>query len=306
MIYKPICTSILLTILALHLYATPTWQYYYKKGVIEYRAGMYDFAIENLTKALDRKSDLYEAANILAAIHLKRDNRTRALFYLSMSLKIYDQQDSIHHKIADVYDFMGSFELAFHHYKRAVQINPKHAQAHLSLVKYYFSRGEKAHAEKHFAICYDIGKRDGEKLYAAALKEEQKDNDEQALLLYQSAIVKCPVLIKAYFRIAEMYRRKGDFIRAEQYLQQIKEIRPDNEKAHLYTAHLLFEGKPQKHRVHSIKRAIENLKRALEINPKSSEAYFLLSDIHRFLGEREKAVHYQKKAIEIEESENKK
>ena len=305
MIYKTICTSILLATVALSIYAAPSWQYYYKKGVIEYRAGMYDFAIENLTKALDRKGDLYEAANILAAIHLKRDNRIRALFYLAMSLRIHDEQDAIHHKIADVYDYMGDFELAFHHYKRTVQINPRHLQAHLSLVKYYFSRGDRKLAERHFAICYNIGNKDGEKLYAAALREEQNDNDEQALLLYRSAIAKCPVLIKAYFRIAEIHRRKGDFIRAEQYLQKIKEIRPDNERAYLYTAHLLFERKSKKHRVHHIKRAIENLKMALEINPKNSEAYFLLSDIYRFLGEREKAVHFQKKAIEIEGSGNK-
>jgi tetratricopeptide (TPR) repeat protein len=305
-IYKPLFTSIFLAIVAFNIYATPSWQYYYKKGVIEYRARMYDFAIENLTKALDRKSDLYEAANTLADIYLKKDNRIRALFYLSMSLKINDQQGFIHHRIADVYDYIGNFELAFSHYKRAVQINPKNVKAHLSLVKYYFSRGDRTHAEKHFAICYNIGKSEGEKLYEAAFKEERNDNDEKALVLYRSAIAKCPVLIKAYFSISEIYRRKRDFIRAEQYLQQIKEIRPDNEKAYIYTAHLLFERRPTKNRVHSIQRAIENLKRALEINPKNSETYFLLSDIYRFLGEREKALHFQKKAIEIEESENKK
>ncbi len=301
MTYKPIFTSILLALVALNLYSNPSWHYYYKKGVIEYRAGMYDFAIENLTKALELKGDLHEAANILADIYIKENNRTRALYYLSRSLRINDNQGAIHHQIADVYDYTGRFEIAAHHYKRAVQINPKNVQAHLSLVKYYFSKKDRVHAEKHFTICYNIGREEGEKLYEAARKEEQSDNDEEALTLYQSAIAKCPALIKAYFSISEIYRRKGDFIRAEQYLQQIKEIRPDYERAYINTAHLLFTRGSAKNRGRSIERAIENLKRAIEINPKNSEAYILLSDIYRFIGEREKSLDFQKKAIEIEE-----
>jgi tetratricopeptide (TPR) repeat protein len=302
--YKPIFTSILLALVALNIYSNPSWNYYYEKGVIEYRAGMYDFAIENLTKALDMKGDLHEAANILADIYLKENNRTRALHYLSRSLRINDNQGAIHHQIADVYDYIGRFELAAHHYKRAVKIDPQNVQAHLSLVKYYFSKKDRIHAEEHFTICYTIGRGEGEKLYEAARKEEQNDNDEEALMLYQSAIAKCPVLIEAYFNISEIYRRRGDFIRAEQYLQQIKEIRPDYERAYINTAHLLFTRGPAKNRGRAIKRAIENLKRAIEINPKNSEAYILLSDIYRFIGEREKSLDFQKKAIEIEEPNN--
>ena len=85
-------------------------------------------------------------------------------------------------------------------------------------------------------------------------------------------------------------------------LEEIKKIRPDNEKAYIYIAHLLFTRTKTKNRASTLQRAIANLHKAIEVHPENSEPYFLLSEIYLFIGDTEKAVEYNRKAAALEGS----
>jgi tetratricopeptide (TPR) repeat protein len=285
------------------LRSAPDWRYYYKKGLIEYREHLYEFALENLNKALERKPDLYDAANIIAHIYMQKGDRFTAEKYLLQSLSINEMQGDIHYQLGVLYDYTGQYDKALSHFLRAVEIDPSHRDAHLNLIKQYWAKGDSVNAEKHFAICYRIGKSEGLKLYREGLQQEEQKNDREALALYQRSLKACPVLTEAYFRIAEIHRRSGNITAAIRALEEIKKIRPDNDKVYIYIAHLLFTRVKAKNRSAILQRAIDNLHKAIEVNPKNSEPYFLLSEIYLFIGKREKAVEYNRKAAALEESE---
>ena len=124
------------------------WEYYYKKGVIEYKADMYTFAIDNLIKALDRNPSLYKAQNIIAEIYIKLDRKEEAIKHYRMSLNINDNQPDIHCKIGKLYEFYLEYSLSHHHYSRAVNIDPSHLKGHYNLVRYYVKKNNKDSAIK--------------------------------------------------------------------------------------------------------------------------------------------------------------
>ncbi len=297
------CLLVILMLITGAVQSAPDWRYYYKKGLIEYNEHLYEFALENLNKALEKKPDLYDAANIIAHIHMQKGDRFTAEKYLLQSLSINEMQEDIHYQLGVLYDYTGQYDKALSHFLRAVEIDPSHRAARFNLIKQYWARGDSANAEKHFAICYRIGKPDGLKLYREGLQREEQKNDREALALYQRALTKCPVLIEAHFRIAEIHRRSGNITASIHSLEEIKKIRPDNDKAYIYIAHLLFTRVKAKNRSAILQRAIGNLHRAIEINPRNSEPYFLLSEIYLFIGKREKAVEYNRKGAALEESE---
>ena len=47
-----------------------SWQYYLKKGLIQYKHEMYDYSLLNLQKALEQNDNLFKAANTLAEIYI--------------------------------------------------------------------------------------------------------------------------------------------------------------------------------------------------------------------------------------------
>jgi tetratricopeptide (TPR) repeat protein len=298
-----ITLNIIFTISIIHynqeLYPNPSWKYYFDKGVIEYKAGLYHFAIENLEKSLDKNPELYESANILGDIYLKEDNMKKALIFFEQSLKIKDDQPDIHYKIGDLYYFFLENERAFKHYLNAVSLDQNHIKAHLRLVKFYINLKDKINADKHFYLSYNLGKIKGDKYFQHAIEEEKNRNDIKAIELYQSAISNNPAQIDAYMNISNIYRLKRDYKNAVLYLEKIKEFRPDYEKAYVYLGHLYYVGKFSGRKKRTLHKAIMNLEKAIELNPLNSDTYLLLSEIYRFMGKDVKADEIYRKAIEI-------
>ena len=157
-----------------------SWKYYYKKGMIEYNAHLYDYAEENLKKALRLNGQLYQAAAILGDIYMKKNKINKAFDYYERSLQISDNQPETHFKVGAIYEFYYEMESAARHYRRAAELNPGHSMAHLKLVNYYLDRGDRTKADFHFNACYSIGKDKGNELFQKALNAEENRKDKNA------------------------------------------------------------------------------------------------------------------------------
>ncbi len=306
---KSIIKFSLLIILYLFIFygtgISKTWQYYYKKGVVEYHAEIYDYAVDNLLRALEINPGLYKAANVIAEIYEMQKNREEAIDYYNISLKINNKQPDIHCRIGELLEFFLKDDLSFSHYKGAVKIDPSHLKGHYNLVRLFNKKGDMAGAFKHFNICYDLGKLEGEKNFELASSEEY-ENDDKAIELYSAAIEKNPVYIKAYFRLSEIYRRRNDYKNAILYLEKITELKPDNEKAYVYLGHLYYtyglswiptKTRDTMKRRYILSRARANLEEAVRLNPGNPEACYLLSDVYIYLGEDDKAMDVQERAM---------
>src|SRR4030042_783674 len=77
-------------------HALRSWKYYFEKGMVQYRAGMVDYAVFNLSMCLDLNTRCFEAANPLAEIYDTSDRKPLALDFYQRSLAVNDNQAEIH------------------------------------------------------------------------------------------------------------------------------------------------------------------------------------------------------------------
>src|SRR4030042_2885001 len=102
--------------------ARHTWEYYFEKGMTQYRLEIFDAAIFNMIRCLDANPRSYEAANVLADIYDKKNNKSQAVNYYKQSLAINDTQADVHYTLGMLYEFFNERDLAFRHFTRAGEL----------------------------------------------------------------------------------------------------------------------------------------------------------------------------------------
>ena len=273
------------------------WQYYLKKGQLQYKYEMYDYALFNLNKALLLNRDCGIAAELMGDIYVKKHNKAQALEYYSISLKINDAQPDLHNKIGEIYEFIAESEKALFHYKRAVSLDPHHVMANNNLVRFYIKKGQNELAEKHFSISYAMGRDKALPYFREAEMERKKGRLDASNALYTKAISHSPSMIEAYLGLYENYRSMERSTDAVLTLERLIHIKPDHEKAFIFLGHLYLNKRlPGKSRKYCLDQAVKNLTRAFTINPGNAHTAYILADVYRIRGDDLKAAEYEQKA----------
>ncbi|MBN2040716.1 MAG: tetratricopeptide repeat protein [Spirochaetes bacterium] len=287
-----------------------SWEYYYDRGISEYRFSNYNEAEYYFLRALEKNEKLYKACNLLADICLKNNRRSDALEYYIKSLEINDSQPDTHCALGEVYEFFLDFDKSLNHYRKAVEYDPNHKKSNYSLVKYYVRFKDRDNADKYIAICSKLGEM-ADEYYKQGIAWEKKKNLTEALNFFLKAADENPVMAEALFSASEVYRKERDFEKAAVYMEKINMIKPEfrninSRLGYLYfNASLRYAGtsnKIQKRKL-LLKNAVRNFQLAVKNDQDNSELYVLLAQTYRYLGEDEKAFNAMQKAAEIEDSE---
>jgi len=280
-----------------------SWRYYYKRGMLQYNAGMYDFSIDSLKKAMSKKPDLYHAANTLGAIYKIKNKQSEALEALELSLKINRHQPNILCDTALLLEFFARPDRAFAYLEQTIALEKQHTRSHAHIVRFYYSKKNKSAAKQHLARSIILGKKKGDIYFQRARRAEKSRQYNKALHLYRLAIKESPAWDAAFIRIFEIYRVQKNFTAAVQVLEELVHMVPFHVKARIALGHLYFSKKISKYRNWNIKRAIIHLEKAAELEPKNPAIFHLLSDIYLFIGEDVKGTALEKKAYDLEESD---
>ncbi|NMB65035.1 MAG: hypothetical protein GYA16_09230 [Spirochaetes bacterium] len=266
-------------------YAGSEASYYYERALIQYKYKMYDYAVESLELTLSSDPKHFEAANLLAKIYLDHYNdRVRALQYFVESLKINDNQPDIHLEVGKLYYFFSEYLKAIEHLQRTIA-QKNDVYAHYYLVLIYNLQKNYESAASHIAVCNAITlqqiKPEIEKAQAA-----QKDNNTNVAMAHYKKILEInPVNREAYVQLAHYYRIQKKIDMAIQILEDCKKVYPKDTDVLLTLAHMYFEFKHPKRREYFIKQAIDLCKVAIAIDSSHCEAYSLLFEIYKELGE---------------------
>jgi len=279
------------------------WQYYYKKGMLQYRAEMLDYSILNLEKATDRNNKLFNAFNAMAKIYFIKNKKIKAIDYYLKSLKINNSQPDIHTSLGELYEFYLEMEKAYSHYIKATSLNPEHIKANFNLVRYYIKKDETGKAERLFQKSYEQGKPLAKKYFTSAKKHDQNRNFERAELSYKKAIEKCPAMKEAYIGLFNVYRKQKKYILAADILEKLKFRKPNFRKIYIYLGHIYFTKKFPGKRIFYLKRAIKNLKYAVKLKPDDTEIYNDIAGIYDYTGDDINAALWRKKAEKADRSE---
>ena len=130
--------------------------------------------------------------------------------------------------------------------------------------------------------------------YHLAVAYVRLKRDQEALNIFESLIKEDPELyFKAYFDIAGVYSRQGDFQKALNTLDRAEQADPNNARVYLEKGYVYKNLK-------EYDRSIMSFSRAKELNPKETQlAYYMIGAVDLEREEFDNADLMFKKAIEI-------
>jgi tetratricopeptide (TPR) repeat protein len=270
----------------IHTYAQNDASYYYKRALVQYQHQMYNYAVESLELTLSSDPKHFEAANLLANIYLKHYNdRVRALQYFEKSLSINDNQPAIHLEAGKLYYFFSEYSNAISHLQKALVQQNDLAYAHYYLVCIYNVLKNYEAAARHIALCNEITLKQTQPEMAKAHAAKQENAIDAALAHYTKVLEINPVSREAYIELARCYRIQKIIDKAIKVLEDCKAVYPADTEVLLTLAHIYFEYKHPKRRAYFINQAIALCKAAIAIDSSSCEAYSLLFEIYKELGD---------------------
>jgi len=273
--------------------------YYFKRGEIQFNAGMYDYAYESMMLALKADPKTFKAANILGKIFLARKDFYNARLYLDRSLSIEDNQPDIHNLAGEIKEFLSIYNDAHNHYIKAAEQDPENLTALINLSRSLRRKGDNTGADRYFTDAYNQGIKKSLPLVnkAAALSENMHQEKESLLT---EAVKINPAHIEAYMALAEIKRERGDYPGSVKILEKLKTVKPDYVPAYIYLGNIYFTRKlPGNTREYFINLALLNYTKAMELDPGQSETWFHLASLYRHIGNKVKADEMEKKGLEL-------
>jgi len=275
------------------------WRFFHERGMRQYNAGMYKDSHDSMMKALRRNPRSYESANILAEIFLLEKNRHRAIEYYEMSLNINNEQPSAHNRLGELLEFFGKHDDAYNHFKRGYELDSGNLDVTLNYSRYLRRRRENNEADRLFNLCYNSGLETGRPLVERG-KSIQKLRPMEAESLFLKAIEVSPAYREAFLSLADLYRQEKEYEKAASNIEKLKLTNTDFAPAYFYLGNIYYNNRLRGNtRKYWITMAIKNIEEGLKLDPENEDNLFHLAEIYRHIGERDKAVELEKRAVAV-------
>ncbi len=182
---------------------------------------------------------------------------------------------------------------------RALEIDPKFAEAHAGLCDTYLALYRRSRATEFFEnaerSCNQglaLDSNAGDVYVALGNLYRYSGQYDNAVVHFKKALVINDKDVDAYTGLAETYRDQNVFDQAEQNFQRAIDIQPGYWRGHLEMGNFLyFSGR--------IKEATEAYKRVVELAPDSATGYLNLGSSYYLLGDFENAASAWNKSLAL-------
>lgn len=287
---------------SINILSNYTYQYYERKGIIEYNNEMYDFAIENFEKAIRlNKSEAFLSYKYLGFIALKNKNRNKAKEYFYQSIRINDNQADVHFHIGEIEDYYWNHTKALFHFEKCIKLKSDYLIAYLGIARIYSLNDKFSESDNFFLKAYSLKKNESTKFLNEALLNIERGNDKTAEFLLLKGHKINPADKDIYFTISNLYRHNKRFKEAILYLEKLKYYQPHNETVYIHIANIYYRGQIGNDRKKELEIAVSNVEKAIYYNPNNPRNYELLSEIYAMLGLSKKSKEAGDKAFKLSE-----
>ena len=223
--------------------------------------GQHSEAIENFKREIKLQPDHAAGANVnLGVFYRDMGEYTSAIEHLAKAIEIEPNIPSAYVNLGVVYSDIGQHSKAIRAFEKAVELRPEHATTYVNLGVAYIDVGQTANA----------------------------------IEALEKAVSLQPDDATAYGNLGAAYCDVGQFDNAMDCLKKALEIRPDFALAHANLGYV-YRVRGQ------YPQAIAHLMRALGLHGQRAdvEIYLNIGDTYYNMGEREKAITYFQKAIQL-------
>lgn len=280
--------------------------YFVLRGVRDFEHGDYDSAINNYNKALKinpRNEKTYFNRGIA---WFQKGNLDDAINDFTKSLEINRNFSEAYSTRGLVRQKQGNNDLAISDYTMALQLNPENSlKAWIFFNRAYaeFKRGNYESAINDYTKCIEIDHKKHEPYFYRAEARYEKGNLDAAISDYTKAIQINPSYGQAIFHRANRLHEKMEYASAIIDYEKAIEVNPKNPLVYSNYSWLLSTCPDSMFRNGT--KALKLAQKALELRP--DEGLFLdtLAAAYAELGNFEKAVQAEEKAIASLKKDNK-
>lgn len=109
-------------------------------------------------------------------------------------------------------------------YRRAVELDPRHADAHVNLGRLLHEKGETRAAESHYRVALDIDRSHPTAAFNLGVVLDDMKREQEALAAYRRALDIDPENADAHYNLAGVYERLGRKAGAIRHLKAYREL----------------------------------------------------------------------------------
>ena len=109
-------------------------------------------------------------------------------------------------------------------YERALELDPRHADAHVNLGRLFHEEGAPAAAEKHYRAALEIDPQNETAVFNLGVALEDLGRTRDAIEAYERAVRIAPDNADAHFNLAGLYERRGDKAAALRHLKEYRRL----------------------------------------------------------------------------------
>ncbi|HOL18614.1 MAG TPA: tetratricopeptide repeat protein [Candidatus Hydrogenedens sp.] len=210
---------------------------YNNLGYHAFLAGDMDKAIEFYQKSLSIKPDLINALYNIAEAFYAKGELEKVISYFEKALEKQPKDHNLHNALGFYALQVNMYDLAEKHLKEAINLQYKFPLAWRNLGNLYKIQKRYDEAEKAYKTAIEIYPSDGEGWADYALFKKEAGHFEEALSLFQEALrrykdkenISNESIVKALLEIADVYIMLNQKEKANEILEEVLKIQPDNE-----------------------------------------------------------------------------
>lgn len=198
-----------------------------------------------------------------------------------------------HTNVGKAYLDRGQLDLAEHHLKRAVEINPEYALGHMNLGGFYQRRGLSVMAERHLTRAAELPPTDARMPLSLGMFYVDQGRATEAEAPLMRAIAIDSTVADAHSHLGMSWYMRGDDDQAIRHSGRAVELDPRRYEA------LNNLGRAWRRRG-DFKRAREYYEEALDVEPQSTEVLVNMGNLALAAGEPARAEDYYSQALAID------
>jgi len=299
---------------------------WYNLGVIYNRKDNLDSAALCYQKAIEYDPDYLKALMNLGIVFNKQNKPNQAIKCYNTAIGFYPNYSSLWFNLAIAYKNGGDNNLAISAYEKVLSLEPNDGKARKNIGVLYARIGEIEKAIQVYQEAIDLNASDYELRYNLGLQFIENRQITEAISQLSKAVQLNPQYRKGYNKLYEIYFEINDLNKASNIMEEMLTYIPDKNKAYkmgrvLHNAkkykealvwydksialgkdtHWVFYWKGLAFReLNDIDSAINLLKQAAKIYPKSKFAHLRLGETFEKQNKNDEANYHYKKVFEID------